>query len=129
MKYEEFRAFAAKFPFIDSNILKLSGVFSRSNRIQFSRWLKKGYIVRLKKGGMYVLREADRQINPSRMFMGCELYKPSYISLEYALGHYGIIPERVHDITCVTTKKTNSFKNLFWKFRLPARKAGIFYRF
>jgi hypothetical protein len=116
MKYEEFRHMVLKLPVIDNNILKLKDIFSHSNRIQFSRWLKKGYILKLKKGGLYILREADRKINPSRMFIGCELYKPSYISMEYALSHYGLIPERVYDITCITTKKTNSFENTFGRF-------------
>ena len=115
MKYEEFRTLVSKFPIIDNNTLKLSGAFSQSNSMQVTRWLKKGYIKKLRKG-LYVLREEDRKVNPSRMFIGCELYKPSYISLEYALGYYGLIPERVTDITCVTAKKTNQFDNFFGKF-------------
>ena len=115
MKYEEFRALVSKHPLIDNNTLRLSGAFSQSNRMQVTRWLKKGYIKKLRKG-LYVLREEDRKVNPSRMFIGCELYKPSYISLEYALGYYGLIPERVNDVTCVTAKKTNQFENFFGKF-------------
>jgi hypothetical protein len=126
MKYEEFRAFAVQMPVIDNNTLKLRGVFSRSNHIQFSRWVKKGYVLRLKKGGLYILREEDRKINPSRMFLGCEMYKPSYISLEYALGYYGLIPERVHDLTCVTTQKTNRFENSFGTFVYQHIKSACF---
>ncbi len=37
------------------------------------------------------------------------IYKPSYISLEYALAKYSIIPEMVYSITSVTTKPTREF--------------------
>lgn len=37
------------------------------------------------------------------------LYKPSYISFEYALGYYNIIPEMVYQITSATTKPTRLF--------------------
>ncbi len=38
------------------------------------------------------------------------VYGPSYISLEYALGFYGLIPERVESITCITTKRNKEFQ-------------------
>lgn len=44
------------------------------------------------------------------------LYKPSYISLELALNHYGVIPESVLTSTSVTTNKTKSFDTVFGYF-------------
>ena len=37
------------------------------------------------------------------------LYAPSYLSFEYALAHYRIIPESVYSITSATTKITREF--------------------
>src|SRR3989339_314357 len=37
------------------------------------------------------------------------LYAPSYISFEYALSRYGIIPESVYTITSATTRITREF--------------------
>lgn len=37
------------------------------------------------------------------------LVNPSYISLEYALSYYGLIPEEAVVITAITTKKTQSY--------------------
>ena len=37
------------------------------------------------------------------------LYRPSYISFEYALAFYNLIPEMVYSITCATTKTTREF--------------------
>lgn len=33
------------------------------------------------------------------------IYRPSYISFEYVLSYYGLIPERVSTIMCVTFEK------------------------
>ncbi len=44
------------------------------------------------------------------------LYGPSYISLEYALAEYGLIPERVYKCTSVTSQKNKNFKTAFGDF-------------
>ncbi len=45
------------------------------------------------------------------------VYGPSYVSLETALAHYGLIPERVSAITCVTSKRAKSFETPIGYFR------------
>lgn len=46
------------------------------------------------------------------------IYGPSYISFEYALSYYGLIPERVSTITCATfdKKKKKVFNTSFGTF-------------
>ena len=41
---------------------------------------------------------------PEYLLAGC-IYGPSYISFEYALAYYGLIPERVTAVTCATCNK------------------------
>ncbi|MCL5266971.1 MAG: hypothetical protein M1469_02570 [Bacteroidetes bacterium] len=82
---------------------------------QLNRWQSRGLLVRLRKG-VYLLNKSDRKIEPSSTYLANQLYTPSYVSLEYALSFYGLIPERVHDITSVTTKKTIRFSNSFGHF-------------
>lgn len=79
-------------------------------RNQLNRWREKGLIIKLKRGA-YILNELDRKISLSSQFIANQLYGPSYVSLEFALNLYGLIPERVSDITSVTTKKTMVIKN------------------
>lgn len=63
-----------------------------------------GTLIRLKPG-LYIT-----QINPpSETEIANRLYSPSYISLEYALAFYGILPEMVYTITSLTTKPTRTF--------------------
>lgn len=124
MRYEEFRKNVKKFPLISVQHLKLSG-YNQELKNQLLRWQEDGKIIHLRKG-LYILNQDDRTINPSRFFIACELYKPSYISTEYALYFYGIIPERVIDITCVTTKKTIRFENAFGNFVYQHIKTNTF---
>ncbi|MDO8734122.1 MAG: hypothetical protein Q7K21_03070 [Elusimicrobiota bacterium] len=60
------------------------------------------------------------------MFIAKEIYSPSYISLEYALSIYGLIPERTLDITSVTAKKTAKFENKLGTFVYQHIKENCF---
>ena len=44
------------------------------------------------------------------------LFGPSYISLEYALSHYNMIPERTKTVTSVTPKRKKDFTTPFGRF-------------
>lgn len=110
MNYQEFRAQVQDFPIINSKDVLWKETGRQAVLNQFNRWQKRGLIFQLKRG-MYLLNKNDRKILPSRLFLAHQLYGPSYVSLEYALGFYDLIPERVYDVTCVTTRKTMRFKN------------------
>ena len=43
--------------------------------------------------------------NTPAYLLASSIYGPSYISFEYALSYYGLIPERVNNITCATFNK------------------------
>jgi len=68
-------------------------------------YAKKGVFVRLKQG-LYALESRM----PGTEEIANALYKPSYISFEYALAKYGIIPEVVYTITSATTKPSRVFE-------------------
>lgn len=59
---------------------------------------------RLKKG-IYALKTDP----PIEEEIANVLYRPSYISFEYALAYYGILPEMPHIVTSATTKSTRLF--------------------
>lgn len=63
-----------------------------------------GLFIRLKKG-LYALKTDI----PSEEEIANVLYKPSYISLEYALAYHNILPEMPYQIISVTTKPTRIF--------------------
>lgn len=67
-------------------------------------YVKKGLFVRLRQG-LYAL-EDDL---PSEEIIANALCQPSYISFEYALSTYGVIPEMPYTITSATTNITCNF--------------------
>jgi hypothetical protein len=77
-------------------------------RDKISGLLRKGYIVRVKKG-LYVFGNSFQRSPYSREVMANLIYGPSYISLEYAMQYHGLIPERVEVVTSVTTGRSRKF--------------------
>ena len=89
--------------------------------------LKAGEIVRVKKG-IYVFGEDYRRGPWSREILANLVYGPSYISLDYALGYHGFIPERVVAVTSVTLSRSRRFETpvgLFTYRSLSCRKYSI----
>lgn len=66
---------------------------------KLSRMAKAGDIHQIVKG----LYETDKNV-PGYLLAG-SIYGPSYISFEYALGYYGLIPETVYAVTSATFEK------------------------
>jgi len=66
--------------------------------------VKSDLLIRLKRG-LYALK-TDL---PSEQDIANHLYQPSYVSFEYALAYYGLLPEMPYAITSATTKPTRSF--------------------
>lgn len=90
-----------------------------------SRWVKKGYITKLRQD-WYAFSELQREPDMARFIAG-KIYSPSYISLHTALSIYGIIPEAVTQITCVTTNRTASYNNPFGQFHYQTIKPELFF--
>lgn len=110
MRYIEFKNKVLNLPLITSRDILFFEKDKQALRNQLRRWQDRGLIVKLKRG-VYILNTNDRKIEPSRQFIANQLYAPSYVSLEYALYLYNLIPERVNEVTSVTTKKTTHFTN------------------
>jgi predicted transcriptional regulator of viral defense system len=77
-------------------------------RDKISDLLRKGSIIRIKKG-LYIFGDEYRRSPFSREILANLMYGPSYISLDYALHYYGLIPERVEAVTSVTTGRSRRF--------------------
>ncbi len=95
------------------------------NRNNFTRWTKKGYLIRLRRG-YFAFSEYKNKPDYSFYFAN-RIYRPSYISLHTALAFYGIIPETVVQITSVTTLKTASFINDFGEYSYKKVKEKLMF--
>ena len=90
-----------------------------------TRWVKKGYLAKLRQD-WYAFSELQNEQDMARYIAG-KIYSPSYISLHTALSIYGIIPEAVTQITCVTSNRTTSYSNAFGQFHYQTIKPELFF--
>ena len=125
MNYIEFKNKFQGLPIIISKDVVRGEEDNQVVRNQLNRWQKKGLIIKLKRG-VYLFNKNDRRIDPNLVFVANQLYAPSYVSSEFALNYYGLIPERVADVTCVSTKKTIRFENKLGVFVYQHVKPGAF---
>ncbi|MEA3463994.1 MAG: hypothetical protein U9R14_02895 [Patescibacteria group bacterium] len=91
---------------------------------QLSMWTKKGYLIKIK-NGLYALSENNNTLRNE--YIAFNLYQPSYVSLEWALSKYGLIPEMVYNCVSVTTKATRTFQNSFGLFVFRHIKKELFF--
>ena len=84
-------------------------------RDKITKLLADGAILRIKKG-LYCFGEAFRREPISREYLANLIHGPSYVSLDSALSHHGLIPERVETVTSVTTQRSREFETPFGIF-------------
>ena len=72
--------------------------------------LKKEGLIETLKRGLYLHKSPFAKTNISKEIIANTMLSPSYISFDYALYYYGLIPESVFDVTSATTKRSKLFK-------------------
>lgn len=90
---------------------------------------KKDLLIPLKRG-LYITGPKLRLPRPSAFLMANHIYGPSYVSMEAALSHWGLIPEKVVNVSSMTTGSSKSFRTQvgifrYTKIRLPYYSFGI----
>lgn len=115
----------AFFPLVCFTTNQVLAKYTDFSQMNLTHWLKQGYIVRLRRG-WFSFPEFGK--NPDFVRLAAnKIYKPSYISLQYALAFYGMIPETVVQLTCVASLKTASFENGWGQFVYQNLKPSLFF--
>lgn len=96
-------------------------VRTHTARIFLVRNARRGVFVQAKRGLYY-----DTHALPSEVELANKLYQPSYVSLEYALSHWGIIPETVYAVTSATTKASREFAVNGVRYLYARMKPSVF---
>ncbi len=78
-----------------------------SPRVKITRLLKDKHLIRIKKG-LYIPGKMYSK-SYSRGVLANRIYGPSYISFEYALYIYNLIPETVYAVTSACFKRYKKF--------------------
>lgn len=94
----------------------------RTLALELHQWSQRGDLIGLKRG-VYAYPEKLT----SRAEVARFLYAPSYISLEYALHHYGLIPDVVFTVTLVTPKTTRTLCSPIGDFVYRHLKPSLFW--
>jgi len=68
-----------------------------------------GLIEPIKKG-LYIVGRSLGAERPESALLANHILGPSYLSMESALAHYGLIPEKVFAVTSMTTKASRKFQ-------------------
>lgn len=97
------------------------GVSAIAARFLVHRYARRGLFIKLRKG-LYCLAEQP----PSEMAMANRLYEPSYISFEFALSYYHLIPEATYVITSATSRPTRTLTTLGRAFEYHRLKRSAF---
>lgn len=99
-------------------ILNISTIAAR---FLVHRYAKRRVFLKLR-NGLYCL--ADQP--PSELVLANRLYEPSYVSFEFALSHYHLIPEAAYVITSATTRPTRVLTALGKTFEYHRLKKSVF---
>ena len=88
--------------------------FSNVNE-KISQMLKKEDIIKIKRG-VYIFNKKYQDSIVDKISVANMLYTPSYVSFEYALSYYGLIPERVYEITSASIRAKKTYETALGRF-------------
>jgi len=113
--------------FTSQELRRITGLTASSVRQLLIRYVKKNLVLQIKeRRGLYCLKKN----RPHPWLIANKLLRPSYVSLETALAHYGAIPESIYGVTSVTPLATRVFHalNIAFSFHTLKRVAYGGYR-
>ena len=95
-------------------------------RVQLSRWVRIGRVMRIHKG-WYSLADPYRRVALDPHVIACAIKPGTYVSLQTALSHHGMIPEHVPETTCVTTGRPLLIETPIGRIRYRHLKGKAFW--
>ena len=110
MKLASLLAIVGDQPVFETGFLLAGDVDPADLRRQLSRWVTSGHLVQLRRG-LYALAPPYRKTEPHPFLVANRLVRGSYVSLQSALAHHGLIPEHVSVTTSVTSGRPQHREN------------------
>jgi predicted transcriptional regulator of viral defense system len=115
MKFASLLEIVADEPVFETGFLLAGNVDPGDVRRQLCRWVKSGRLLQLRRG-LYALAPPYRKLTPHPFLVANRLVRGSYVSLQSALAHHGLIPEYVPVTTSVTTGRPQRRENTLGSF-------------
>ncbi len=126
MKFEDLLDAVGEEPVFESGLLLVGDVNAADVRRQLSRWTRSGKIVQLRRG-LYALAPPYRKVKPHPFVLANRLVPASYVSVESALAHHGMIPEHVPQTVSVTAARPGERENVYGAFDFRNVRRGLFW--
>jgi len=126
MKWSEVLTITRDNSVFPSSFLLAGGGSATAVRRQLDRWVKSGRLLRLRRG-VYAVALPYRAEAPHPFLVANHLRRPSYVSLQSALSHYGMIPEFVPVTTSVTTGRPEELDTPLGRFLFRHVKKSAFF--
>lgn len=123
MKWEDLLKEFSSRPLFHSSMLRIFDDPPAHIEVQLSRWSLAGKLCRIRRE-WYLIEAPYRARDVSEAVIANSAVQPSYLSLEWALGFYGLIPEAVFNPTSITSARGIEFtaqgKRFFYHHVQPA---------
>jgi hypothetical protein len=117
MKFDALLEAVGEEPVFGTGWLLAGDVDPGDVRRQLSRWAEAGRIHQLRRG-LYALASPFQKVRPHPFLVANRLAPGSYVSLQSALAHYGLIPEYVPVTTSVGAGRPGSWDTPLGRFEL-----------
>lgn len=124
MQFASLLAIVGDAPLFETGLLLAGDVDPGDVRRQLSRWVGSGRLYQLRRG-LYALAPPHQKIRPHPFLVANRLVRGSYVSLQSALAHHGVIPEYVPVTTSVTTGRPERRETAFGSFEYHHTQPGL----
>jgi len=126
MKFEKLVEIVGDEPVFETGLLLAGDVDPAEVHRQLSRWTADGKLYQLRRG-LYALAPPYQKVKPHPFLIANRMVRGSYVSLQSALAHYGLIPEYVPVTTSVTTVRPARWNTPLGSFEYRRLRSALFY--
>jgi predicted transcriptional regulator of viral defense system len=115
MKYENLIEVVQDEPVFDTGLLLSGQVDPNDIRRQLTRWTNSGRLIQLRRG-LYSLAPPYQKVKAHPFVIANRLVGGSYVSLQSALAHFGLIPEFVPTVVSVCSSRPRQWSTPLGSF-------------
>jgi predicted transcriptional regulator of viral defense system len=123
MEFQKLLQIVGTEPVFETALLLAGDVDPTNVRRQLSRWTAAGRLHQLRRG-VYSVASPYQKVKPHPFVVANALARGSYVSLQAALAHAGLIPEVTPVVTSVTTGRPGRWETALGVFEYRHVKAS-----
>ena len=123
MEFTELLGIVGNEPTFETGLLLSGDVNPADVQRQLSRWTSAGRLHQLRRG-LYALAVPYQKVNSHPFAVANALMRGSYVSLQTALAHYGLIPEYTPVVTSVTSGRPGRWETALGVYEFRHVKIG-----